>query len=237
MPPSTLGAFAKSDPSLAQSDMEWHVQPLSPEVRRASPPIWSDHALGVQSAAEFARGHVRMAGADPLTSPKILCNYLSTDSDRRVAVTGLRITRQIMGALPFSRLPTARIASRPATDERRGNCGRQQRIGDDDLHPVGTWRWGAFDSQGRPLSSATVLDTDCRVHGVARPTSGGRFGHAHHHLREHQRAGDARRARGAGDPGVGARLRPSRPTHISLAGILLNEVGGSGAYLRGVQKR
>lgn len=27
MPPSTLGAFAKSDPALASPDLEWHVQP------------------------------------------------------------------------------------------------------------------------------------------------------------------------------------------------------------------
>lgn len=29
MPPSTLGAFAKSDPTLVSPDLEWHVQPLS----------------------------------------------------------------------------------------------------------------------------------------------------------------------------------------------------------------
>ncbi len=29
MPPSTLGAFARSEPGLATPDMEWHVQPLS----------------------------------------------------------------------------------------------------------------------------------------------------------------------------------------------------------------
>ena len=29
MPPSTLGAFAKSYPALASPDLEWHVQPLS----------------------------------------------------------------------------------------------------------------------------------------------------------------------------------------------------------------
>ena len=29
MPPSTLGAFAKSDPALGSPDLEWHVQPLS----------------------------------------------------------------------------------------------------------------------------------------------------------------------------------------------------------------
>ncbi len=35
------------------------------------------------------------------------------------------------------------------------------------FHPVGTCAMGAFDSDGRPRSAATVLDTDCRVYGVA----------------------------------------------------------------------
>ena len=29
MPPSQLGAFAKSDPSQPSANIEWHVQPLS----------------------------------------------------------------------------------------------------------------------------------------------------------------------------------------------------------------
>ncbi|MFN8089066.1 MAG: GMC family oxidoreductase N-terminal domain-containing protein [Mycobacterium sp.] len=167
MPPSTLGAFAKSDPSLASPDMEWHVQPLS--LPKFGEPLHPFGAItpSVCNLRPSSRGHVRMAGADPLTSPKILCNYLSTDSDRRVAVTGLRITRQIMGApalaayQPQELLPGPRLTS---DEELRAAAGE---LGTTIFHPVGTCAMGAFDSQGRPLSSATVLDTDCRVYGVA----------------------------------------------------------------------
>ena len=44
-----------------------------------------------------------MASADPLTNPKIFCNYLSTDADRQTAVGGLRMTRQIMAAPALAR--------------------------------------------------------------------------------------------------------------------------------------
>ncbi len=50
-----------------------------------------------------SRGYVRMTNADPLTNPKIFCNYLSTDADRQTAVSGLRMTRRIMAAPALAR--------------------------------------------------------------------------------------------------------------------------------------
>jgi choline dehydrogenase-like flavoprotein len=49
--PSTLGAFAKSDPALASPDLEWHVQPLSlPKFGEQLHPYAAIHPVGVQSA-------------------------------------------------------------------------------------------------------------------------------------------------------------------------------------------
>lgn len=98
MPPSTLGAFAKSDTALASADLEWHVQPLS--LAKFGEPLHPFGAItpSVCNLRPSSRGHVRIAGADPLTHPKISCNYLSTDADRDVAVRGLRMTRKIMAA-------------------------------------------------------------------------------------------------------------------------------------------
>jgi choline dehydrogenase len=110
---------------------------------------------------------VRIADADPLTHPKISCNYLSTDDDRRLAVQGLRITRQIMAAPALSRyhpqemLPGPQVVS---DDELQTAAGE---LGTTIFHPVGTCAMGAFDTHGLPRSSATVLDTDFRVFRVA----------------------------------------------------------------------
>ncbi len=167
MPPSTLGAFARSDPALASPDMEWHVQPLS--LPKFGEPLHPYGAItpSVCNLRPTSRGHVRMADADPLNSPKILCNYLSTDADRRIAVRGLRMTRQIMAATPMGRYRPEEVLPGPqlVSDEDLQKAAGE--LGTTIFHPVGTCAMGAFDAHGRPRSATTVLDTDCRVYGVA----------------------------------------------------------------------
>ncbi|MGV0850421.1 GMC family oxidoreductase [Mycolicibacterium phlei] len=167
MPPSTLGAFAKSDPSLASPDLEWHVQPLS--LPKFGEPLHKFSAItpSVCNLRPTSRGHVRLAAADPLTEPKIFCNYLSTDEDREIAVRGLRMTRRIMAAPALARyqpdemLPGPRLQS----DEELEQAARE--LGTTIFHPVGTAAMGAFDDRGLPRATGTVLDTDCRVFRVA----------------------------------------------------------------------
>ena len=167
MPPSTLGAFAKSDPELVSADLEWHVQPLS--LPKFGEPLHKFGAItpSVCNLRPTSRGHVRLADSDPLTSPKIFCNYLSTDSDLRAAVRGLRMTRQIMAAPELARYGPEELLPGPqlTRDEDLQNAAGE--LGTTIFHPVGTCAMGAFYAHGRPLSAATVLDTDCRVYGVA----------------------------------------------------------------------
>jgi choline dehydrogenase len=167
MPPSTLGAFAKSDAALASPDLEWHVQPLS--LPKFGEPLHRFGAItpSVCNLRPSSRGHVRIASADPRANPKILCNYLSTDADLRIAVRGLRMTREIMAAPSMARhrpeelLPGPRLVS----DDDLQQAARE--LGTTIFHPVGTCAMGSFDAQGIPKSAATVLDTDCRVYRVA----------------------------------------------------------------------
>jgi len=108
-----------------------------------------------------------MASADPLTYPTISCNYLSTGADRQAAVRGLRMTRQIMAAPPLARYRPEELLPGPqlVSDEDLQQAARE--LGTTIFHPVGTCAMGAFDTHGLPRSAATVLDTDCRVYGVA----------------------------------------------------------------------
>jgi choline dehydrogenase len=167
MPPSTLGAFAKSDPAMASPDMEWHVQPLS--LPKFGEPLHSFGAItpSVCNLRPTSRGHVRMADSDPLINPKILCNYLSTEADCEVALRGLRMTRQIMAASPLARYRPEEVLPGPqlVSDNDLEKAARE--LGTTIFHPVGTCAMGAFDTQGLPRSPATVLDTDCRVYRVA----------------------------------------------------------------------
>ena len=167
MPPSTLGAFAKSDPSLASADLEWHVQPLS--LPKFGEPLHRFGAItpSVCNLRPSSRGHVRITGPDPLAAPAISCNYLSTEADRRTAVRGLRMTRKIMAAPALARYRPRELLPGPeltSDDELQVAAGE---LGTTIFHPVGTCAMGAFDDHGRPRSPATVLDTDCRVYRVA----------------------------------------------------------------------
>lgn len=167
MPPSTLGAFAKSDPTLASPDLEWHVQPLS--LPKFGDPLHPFAAItpSVCNLRPNSRGHVRMADPDPLSKPKISCNYLSTDDDCETAVRGLRMTRQIMAAPALARYRPKEFLPGPevASDDDLLQSARE--LGTTIFHPVGTCAMGAFDSHGLPRLPTTVLDTDFRAFRVA----------------------------------------------------------------------
>jgi choline dehydrogenase len=167
MPPSTLGAFARSNPSLASPDLEWHVQPLS--LPKFGEPLHKFGAItpSVCNLRPSSRGHVHMASADPLAAPLISCNYLSTDADRETAVRGLRMTRQIMAAPALASYRPQELLPGPNLTSDDDLQRAAAELGTTIFHPVGTCAMGAFDDQGIPLSAATVLDTDCRVQRVA----------------------------------------------------------------------
>ena len=159
MPPSQLGAFARSDPSRASANIEWHVQPLS--LDKFGDPLHEFNAItpSVANLQPTSRGHVRIRNPDPLQAPAITLNYLSTDEDRQVAVAGLRFTRRIMAAqalAPFEPRewkPGLEIDSDEALAHAAGDLGTTI------FHPVGTCKMGHD-----PLA---VVDDRLAVHGVS----------------------------------------------------------------------
>jgi choline dehydrogenase len=159
MPPSQLGAFARSDERQPAANMEWHVQPLS--LDKFGSPLHAFDAItpSVCNLQPTSRGHVRIKSRDPAAHPAITLNYLATEEDRRVAVAGLRLTRRIMAAQALARfvpeewLPGAELASDAELQRAAGELGTTI------FHPVGTCRMGVD-----PLA---VVDDRLRVRGVA----------------------------------------------------------------------
>ena len=159
MPPSQLGAFARSDPSRASANMEWHVQPLS--LDKFGDPLHKFNAItpSVANLQPTSRGHVRIKDADPLHAPAITLNYLSADEDRRVAVAGLRFTRRIMAAQALARFEPQEWKPGPDVDSDEALSQAAADLGTTIFHPVGTCRMGHD-----PLA---VVDDRLAVHGVA----------------------------------------------------------------------
>jgi choline dehydrogenase len=158
MPPSQLGAFAKSEPGAASPDIEWHVQPLS--LEKFGDPLHPFPAItpSVCNLRPTSRGAVRIRGADPMAAPEIRLNYLSTAEDQAVAARSMRITRRIMAAPALSKYsPEEWRPGAPAqTDAQLVKAAGD--LGTTIFHPVGTCRMGS--------DAMAVVDDRLRVHGI-----------------------------------------------------------------------
>ena len=160
MPPSQLGAFAKSDSDQPAANLEWHVQPLS--LDKFGAPLHPFDAVtpSVCNLRPTSRGHVRIKSPDAAAHPAITLNYLATEEDRRIAVAGLKFTRRIMNAKALERFqpsewkPGPRIVSDEDLARAAGDLGTTI------FHPVGTCRMGH--------DSLAVVDDRLAVQGVER---------------------------------------------------------------------
>jgi choline dehydrogenase len=161
MAPSQLGAFTKSDPSQPHANLEYHVQPLSLEA--FGQPLHSFNAFtaSVCNLNPTSRGHVRITSPDFSQAPAIAPNYLSTDSDRKIAADSLRLTRKIVAQpalqkyAPEEYKPGVQFQSDAELARLAGD------IATTIFHPVGTTAMGRADD---PMA---VVDARLKVRGVA----------------------------------------------------------------------
>jgi choline dehydrogenase len=158
MPPSQLGAFARSDPSQPSANIEWHVQPLS--LDKFGEPLHPFPAItpSVCNLRPLSRGYVRIKTPDPQAHPAIKLNYLSAEEDRKVALDSMRFTRRIMAAKALAKyepkefLPGVGIESDADLRHSAGDLGTTI------FHPVGTCKMGH--------DALAVVDDRLRVRGV-----------------------------------------------------------------------
>jgi len=158
MPPSQLGAFAKSDPEQASANIEWHVQPLS--LDKFGDPLHRFNAItpSVCNLRPSSRGHIRIKTSRPEDYPAITLNYLSTEEDRKVAIEGLKFTRRIMAADALSRFQPEEIKPGPEliSDEDLQKAAGD--LGTTIFHPIGTCKMGNDD--------LAVVNDRLQVHGI-----------------------------------------------------------------------
>ena len=161
MPPSQLGAFAKSDPSQRSANIEWHVQPLS--LDKFGSPLHKYNAItpSVCNLRPSSRGTVSLKTADPLDAPAIAPNYLSTQEDLEVAVAGLKYTRRIMAAPSLAPYNPVELKPGPTITSDEDLQRAAGDLGTTIFHPVGTCKMGPAHDD------AAVVDDELRVHGIA----------------------------------------------------------------------
>jgi choline dehydrogenase len=159
MPPSQLGAFAKSDPAQPSANIEWHVQPLS--LDKFGEPLHSFPAItpSVCNLRPTSRGHVHIRSTDPDAEPEILLNYLSTPEDQKVAVDSLRFTRRIMKAQALAKYRPEEWKPGLEAESDAELLHAAGDLGTTIFHPVSTCRMGN--------DATSVVDERLRVRGIA----------------------------------------------------------------------
>ncbi|MGA1693374.1 MAG: GMC family oxidoreductase [Burkholderiaceae bacterium] len=160
MPPSTLGAFARSDAQQTSANLEWHLQPLS--LPKFGEPLHPFGAItpSVCNLRPSSRGQVQVRSQNPLEPPRIDCQYLSTHEDLQVALAGLRKTREIMQMPALRPFSPEELLPGPERTSETALIESARALGTTIFHPVGTCAMGHDDDAG------AVLDTDLRFRGI-----------------------------------------------------------------------
>ncbi|GAB4263054.1 MAG: GMC family oxidoreductase N-terminal domain-containing protein [Pararhodobacter sp.] len=158
MAPSQLGAFARSSPDVERPDLEYHVQPLSLGAFGEKLHPFPAMTASVCHLRPDSRGTIRIASPDPMRAPIIAPNYLSAESDRRVAANAIRLTRRIMQAPSMARYRPEEFMPGPEAQTEEELVAAAGRIGTTIFHPVGTCRMGT--------DPRAVVSPELKVNGV-----------------------------------------------------------------------
>ena len=161
--PLTLSAsqvFAFTNTALdgSRPNIQFHMQPLSADKPGDGVHPFSAFTMSVCTLRPESRGEVTINSSNPKDLPTIIPNYLSTESDREVAVESIKVARKIAQANSIKDFIQDEFVpgSSYNSDEELLEVARNhsQSI----YHPVGTCKMGH--------DKDSVVDDQLRVHGV-----------------------------------------------------------------------
>ncbi|MFK7877223.1 MAG: GMC family oxidoreductase [Paracoccaceae bacterium] len=161
MAASLATGFLKTRPEMETPDIQFHVQPLSAENPGKGADKFSAFTMSVCQLRPESKGEIRLASADGRAYPKIIPNYLSTETDCRTVVSGVNIARKIARCAPLDKKISAEFrphADLPMDDyEATLDWARNNTASI--YHPTGTCKMGQ--------DKMSVVDERLRVHGIS----------------------------------------------------------------------
>ena len=161
--PLTLSAsqvFAFTNTALdgSRPNIQFHMQPLSADKPGDGVHPFSAFTMSVCNLRPESRGEVSINSSNPEDLPTIIPNYLSTESDRKIAIESIKVARKIAQANSIKEhildefVPGNSFSSDDELLEVARN--HSQSI----YHPVGTCKMGN--------DKESVVDDQLRVHGI-----------------------------------------------------------------------
>jgi choline dehydrogenase len=147
------GGFFRTQPDLPAPDVEFHFAPSMFYDEGLTAPHDSGYCFGPVVIKPTSRGRVTLRTPLPESKPRVLCNFLTTEEDRRSAIEGMRIALEI-AAQPALKAVERAPFSVPESDSDDDLLDFVRRVGQTVYHPTSTCAMGA------------VVDPELRVYGT-----------------------------------------------------------------------
>ena len=159
------GGFVKSDPSLEALDLQLYFSPLSystaPQGKRPlmSPDPYPAVRLGFNPTKPTSEGWISLKSSDPFESPKFIGNYLSTEEDKKVMISGMHLMRKFLKTKAMRDIVEEELSPGSDFNDDKSFMDFARSEGGTVFHQCGTCR------MGKDISSS-VVDESLRVHGI-----------------------------------------------------------------------
>ena len=159
------GGFVKSDPSLEAPDLQLYFSPLSystaPQGKRPlmSPDPYPAVRLGFNPTKPTSEGWISLKSSDPFESPKFIGNYLSTEEDKKVMISGMHLMRKFLKTKAMRDIVEEELSPGSDFNDDKSFMDFARSEGGTVFHQCGTCR------MGKDISSS-VVDESLKVHGI-----------------------------------------------------------------------
>lgn len=153
-----VGAFAKSDPRLATPDIQFLFQTFSHDEYDEGLHKFSGFANAVCPVRPESRGTLRLRSANASDIPLMQPNYLSSETDRRVLVEAIKLSRKVAEKATIAAHIIVEYAPGAKVQSDDEILAYARETGLSIAHQVGTCKMG-----NDPMA---VVDTELKVHGV-----------------------------------------------------------------------
>jgi len=157
------GGFFRSRDDLDAPDIEFHFAPSMFFDQGLTAPSEGGYCFGPVVIKPTSRGRVMLRAPLPDSKPRVLCNFLTTEEDRRCLIEGVRIALEI-ASQPALKAVEREPFSVPASTSDEDILAWAQTAGQSVYHPTSTCAMGeVVDSQLRVLGVDGLRVADASV--------------------------------------------------------------------------
>jgi choline dehydrogenase-like flavoprotein len=155
--------YIRTQPDLSRPDIQLVFQAARRNRNTFPFPLGHGFAISVVNLYPKSRGHVRLAGNDPLAAPLVDPRLLSHPDDVAATLRGLKIGRQVTQAASFARYRAVEVQPGPGVYGDTALVDYIRHAAGTVHHPCGSCRMGPA---GGAADGSSVVDSTLRVHGI-----------------------------------------------------------------------